>query len=132
MNTAVAQVRFARPTNRLAEVERFYTDVLGLPVIYRFSDHAGYDGVMIGLPNADCHLEFTSDLDGSPCPPPSRENLLVLYFRSDAQMYEVVDRLAMAGCEPVEAENPYWAEVGALTFTDPDGWRVVLVPRPVF
>ncbi|WP_420094069.1 hypothetical protein [Mycolicibacterium tusciae] len=22
--------------------------------------------------------------------------------------------------------------MGALTFADPDGWRVVLVPRPVF
>ena len=89
MNTAVAQVRIARPTDRLAEVERFYTHALGLPVIYRFSNHAGYDGVMIGLPDTDYHLEFTSHVDGSPCPAPSRENLLVLYFRSDAQMYAV-------------------------------------------
>ena len=28
------------------------------------------------------------------------------------------------------AENPYWEAVGALTFEDPDGWRVVLVPGP--
>jgi catechol 2,3-dioxygenase-like lactoylglutathione lyase family enzyme len=132
MNTAVAQVRIARPTDRLAEVERFYTDVLGLPVIYRFADHAGYDGVMIGLPGSDCHLEFTSHVDCSPLPAPSRENLLVLYFRGDAQMYGVVDRLALAGQQPVDAENPYWAGVGALTFEDPDRWRVVLVPRPVF
>ena len=68
MNTAVAQVRIARPTDRLAEVERFYTDAQGLPVIYRFSNHAGYDGVMIGLPDVDYHLEFTSHVDGSPCP----------------------------------------------------------------
>ena len=132
MNTAVAQVRIARPTDRLAEVERFYTDALGLPVIYRFSNHAGYDGVMIGLPGIDYHLEFTSHVGGSPGPAPSRENLLVLYFGSDAQMYEVVERLAMAGGQPVDAENPYWAGVGALTFEDPDGWRVVLAPRPVF
>lgn len=132
MNTAVAQVRIARPTDRLAEVERFYTDALGLPVIYRFSNHAGYDGVMIGLPGIDYHLEFTSHVGGSPGPAPSRENLLVLYFRSDAQMYEVVERLALAGRQPVDAENPYWAGVGALTFEDPDGWRVVLAPRPVF
>ena len=132
MNTAVAQVRIARPTDRLAEVERFYTHALGLPVIYRFANHAGYDGVMIGLPDTDYHLEFTSHVDGSPCPAPSRENLLVLYFRNDAQMYAVIDRLAAAGHEPVDAENPYWAGVGALTFEDPDGWRVVLVPRPVF
>ncbi|WP_373291634.1 hypothetical protein [Nocardia camponoti] len=31
-----------------------------------------------------------------------------------------------------DAENPYWEKAGAVTFADPDGWRVVLCPRPVF
>jgi hypothetical protein len=47
-------------------------------------------------------------------------------------MYDVVERLAAAGHEPVEAEKPYWAGVGALTFEAPDGWRLVLVPTRVF
>ncbi|RKT84044.1 VOC family protein [Saccharopolyspora antimicrobica] len=128
----VAQVRVARPTDRLAEVEQFYAEVIGLPVIGRFENHAGYDGVMLGLPGTGHHLEFTSHTDGSPCPAPTAENLLVLYFHGDARMYDVVERLAEAGHEPVPAENPYWAGVGALTFEDPDGWRVVLVPKPVF
>ncbi len=131
MGIALAQVRVARPTDRLAQVERFYAQHLGLPVIYRFENHAGYDGVMLGLPGVDHHLEFTSHIDGSPCPAPSRENLLVLYFHGDAQMYDVVERLAAAGHEPVAAENPYWATVGALTYEDPDRWRVVLVPKRV-
>nr|WP_234809915.1 hypothetical protein [Mycolicibacterium tusciae] len=42
-----------------------------MPVIYRFANHAGYDGVMIGLPGIDHHLEFTSHVDGSPGPAPS-------------------------------------------------------------
>ncbi len=129
---AVAQVRIARPTGRLQEVEQFYSTHLGLPVLYRFENHAGYDGVMLGLPGTDYHLEFTSQADGSPCPAPSSDNLLVLYFHGEARMYDVVERLAAAGHEPVEAENPYWAGVGALTFEDPDGWRVTLVPKPVF
>ena len=29
-------------------------------------------------------------------------------------------------------ENPFWESVGALTFEDPDGWRVVLVPAVGF
>jgi catechol 2,3-dioxygenase-like lactoylglutathione lyase family enzyme len=131
MSTAIAQVRIARPTDQLAEVERFYARNLGLPVIYRFTSHAGYDGVMIGLPGTDYHLEFTSHVDGSPCPAPSRDNLLVLYFHNHAEMYDAVERVTAAGHEPVDAENPYWAAVGALTFEDPDHWRVVLVPRPV-
>lgn len=28
----------------------------------------------------------------------------------------------------VEAENPYWASIDAVTFADPDGWHVVLAP----
>jgi catechol 2,3-dioxygenase-like lactoylglutathione lyase family enzyme len=128
---SVAQVRVARPTDQLAAVETFYSEHLGLPVIYRFHGHAGYDGVMLGLPGSDYRLEFTSHADGSPCPAPTANNLLVLYFACDAQMYDTVERLAAAGHRPVEAENPYWTGVGAMTFEDPDGWRVVLVPKPV-
>lgn len=127
----VAQVRVARPTDRLAEVQRFYAEILGLPVLYRFENHAGFDGVMLGLPGGRYHLEFTSSHTGSPCPAPSKENLLVLYFESEAAMYDVVERLAGHGCEPVPAENPYWTDHGALSFEDPDGWRVVLAPKPV-
>jgi catechol 2,3-dioxygenase-like lactoylglutathione lyase family enzyme len=127
----VAQVRVARPTERLADVEEFYAENLGLPVLYRFSDHAGYDGVMLGLPGSRYHLEFTSRRGGGTPAAPTAENLLVLYFRGDAEMYGVVERLAAAGHQPVAAENPYWDTVGALTFEDPDGFRVVLVPRPV-
>ncbi len=87
---------------------------------------------MLGLPGTDYHLEFTSHVDGSPCPAPTRDNLLVFYFHNDGQMYDAVERLAAAGHGPVEAENPYWSAAGALTFEDPDGWRVVLVPKPVF
>jgi catechol 2,3-dioxygenase-like lactoylglutathione lyase family enzyme len=132
MLVELAQIRVARPTDRLAEVESFYAETLGLPVLYRFENHDGYSGVMLGLPGAEFHLEFTTHVSGSPCPAPTLDNLLVLYFPGDAQMYEVVERLAAAGCSPVEPENPYWNKVGALTFEDPDRWRVVLVPRRVF
>lgn len=128
----VAQVRIARPTDRLDDVVAFYRDLIGLPELYRFVGHSGYDGVMLGLPDADYHLEFTSHEAGSPCPAPSQENLLVLYFPGESAMYGVVERFGAAGHEPVEAENPYWDQVGAMTFEDPDGWRVVLVPKPVF
>jgi hypothetical protein len=127
----VAQVRVARPTDRLADVEKFYAEDLGLPVLYRFHDHDGYDGLMLGLPGGAYHLEFTSRHGGSAPPAPTPENLLVLYFRGDADMCSVVERLGAAGHQPVLAENPFWGSVGGLTFEDPDGFRVVLVPRPV-
>jgi catechol 2,3-dioxygenase-like lactoylglutathione lyase family enzyme len=127
----VHQVRIARPTDRLEEVVRFYRDGLGLREIDSFKEHAGFSGVMLGLPGTGHHLEFTSHRDGSPGQAPSRENLLVLYFGSAAEADAVVERLGEQGHAPVEAENPFWKTVDAVTVEDPDGWRVVLVPAPV-
>ena len=122
----VVQVRVARPTDRLEEVVRFYRDGLGLRVLGTFAGHAGYDGVMLGLPGAGCHLEFTRHAEGSPCPAPTKDNLLVLYVEDRAALLGKVEQLRAHGSEPVEPENPYWAEKG-FTFEDPDGWRVVLM-----
>ena len=122
----VVQVRVARPTDRLPEVVRFYRDALGLRELGSFAGHAGYDGVMLGLPGSAYHLEFTQHAHGSPCPAPSRDNLLVFYIEDKEALARVVARLRAHGHEPVAPENPYWAEQG-VTFADPDGWRVVLM-----
>ena len=44
--------RLARPARDLAVSVRFYRDLVGLPVIGGFEDHAGYDGVFFGSPAA--------------------------------------------------------------------------------
>ena len=128
----VRQVRIARPTDRLDAVVRFYRDGLGLLELDRFEDHDGFSGVMLGLPDAAYHLEFTTHVQGSPGAAPSHENLLVLYFGSGAEAAAVVQRLSGLGYDSVEAENPFWEKVGAVTVEDPDGWRVVLAPRPAY
>ena len=118
------QVRFARHTERLEEIVRFYGEGLALPELGRFEGHEGYDGVFFALPGTDAHLEFTSGgQHGAPEPHP--ETMLVLYL-GDAQAVEEI-RLR-AGAEPVEAANPYWTKNG-VTLVDPDGFRVVLVPE---
>jgi len=117
----VARVRFARPTDRLEECVAFYRDGVGLELLGSFEDHAGYDGVFLGLPG-ERNLELTRHASGSPGDAPSRDNLLVLYVTDDT----IERRLRAAGHGPVEPENPYWGSHGALTFEDPDGWRVVL------
>lgn len=122
----VAEVRVARPTDRLGEVVRFYCDGLGLKQIGSFEGHAGYSGVMLGLPGRDYHLEFTHHEAGSPCPAPTKDNLLVFYIPDLDAIGRLVARLASLGHSPVEPENPYWKDKG-VTFEDPDGWRVVLM-----
>ncbi len=74
------RVRIARPTDKLAEVVAFYRDVIGLKELGSFQGHAGYDGVILGLPGWQYYLEFTQHVKGSPCPSPSRDNLLVFYL----------------------------------------------------
>ena len=120
----IAAVRFARPTDRLEDVLRFYEDGLGLRRIDCFDDHAGYSGVMLGLPGEEVHLELTTHEEGSPGPAPTRDNLLVLYLTDRDAITAVESRMRGLGHGPVEPENPYWSD--DLTFEDPDGWRVVL------
>src|SRR3954471_6979689 len=118
------ELRVARHTERLDELVAFYRDAIGLPEIGGFRDHAGYDGVFLAVPGTGAHLELTAGGDhGAPAPHP--ESLLVLYLGDEAAVQEAAARV---GGEPVAPANPYWAEHG-LTFEDPDGFRVVLVPE---
>lgn len=122
----IAQVRIARPTDKLDEIISFYRDGLGLVEVGRFEDHDGYSGVMFGLPGRAYHLEFTQHKDGSPSPAPSRDNLMVFYIPEIDDIAKLSGRLAEMGYPEVEPENPYWAGKG-ITIEDPDGWRVVLM-----
>jgi len=53
------KLRVARPTDDLEAVAKFYREGLGFTELYRFADHDGFDGVMLGLRGAPYHLEFT-------------------------------------------------------------------------
>jgi catechol 2,3-dioxygenase-like lactoylglutathione lyase family enzyme len=118
------ELRVARHTERLDEVVGFYRDGLGLPEIGGFHEHDGYDGVFLELPGTGAHLELTAG-GGQVAPAPHPESLLVLYLGDDEAVQTVAARLA---ADPIPPANPYWAEHG-LTFQDPDGFRVVLVPE---
>jgi catechol 2,3-dioxygenase-like lactoylglutathione lyase family enzyme len=118
------QVCFARHTDRLEEVVRFYRDGIGLGEVGRFRDHAGYDGVFLAANGSGAHLEFTSGGRETP-PEPHPESLVVLYLGDEETVRAVTARL---GVDPVTAANPYWNEHG-VTVEDPDGFRVVLAPE---
>jgi catechol 2,3-dioxygenase-like lactoylglutathione lyase family enzyme len=125
------QIRVARPTDKLAEVVTFYRDGMGLPMIAHFESHAGYSGVILGTPTDHFHLEFTHAEAGSPCPAPTKDNLLVFYIPEDKVYAEAVKRMKDHGYQPVEPENPYWKDK-SYTFEDPDGWRMVIYRGEAF
>jgi catechol 2,3-dioxygenase-like lactoylglutathione lyase family enzyme len=118
------QLRVARHTERLDEVVAFYRDGIGLAEVGGFHGHDGYDGVFLAVPGTGTHLELTAGGE-HPAPTPHPETLLVFYLGEEELVAEVAARL---GQEAVAPANPYWAEHG-LTFEDPDGFRVVLVPE---
>jgi catechol 2,3-dioxygenase-like lactoylglutathione lyase family enzyme len=126
MPTKFTQFRVARPTDKLDQLIDFYRDGLGLTELGSFHDHDGFSGIMLGPEGETYHLEFTSHIAGSPCPAPTKDNLLVFYFANAAQRNLVARRLLDKGYREVAPENPYWKTHG-ITFEDPDQWRVVLM-----
>jgi catechol 2,3-dioxygenase-like lactoylglutathione lyase family enzyme len=118
-------LRVARPSDNLDAVVKFYRDGLGFTVLYEFTDHDDFDGVMLGHPGAEYHLEFTRKEGHKAGKAPTEENLLVFYFPDDAEWKRAVDQMERHGHRSVKSFNPYWDRKGK-TFEDPDGYRVVL------
>jgi catechol 2,3-dioxygenase-like lactoylglutathione lyase family enzyme len=123
--TPVPILRVARPTDNLEALLRFYAHGLGFDVLYRFEDHDGFDGVMLGQAGAPYHFEFTRKRGHTVGRAPTPDNLLVFYLPEAVAWAEAVRRLRDAGFDPVPSFNPYWDRDGA-TFEDPDGYRIVL------
>lgn len=121
----IPTLRIARPSDDLSPLITFYRDGLGLEVLYRFEDHGGFDGVMLGKPGQPYHFEFTRAHGHHAGRAPTEDNLLVFYLPDDVEWNAAVARMTAAGFAPVTAFNPYWDRQGR-TFEDPDGYRIVL------
>jgi hypothetical protein len=124
-------MRVARPTRDLDRIRSFYEHVVGLPVLWSFVDHDGFDGVIFGVPDERAQLELVRSPHGD-APSPSREDALVLYGNGATAAADIVGRLERAAAVEVTADdptlNPYWPREGARCFIDPDGYRLIVVP----
>jgi catechol 2,3-dioxygenase-like lactoylglutathione lyase family enzyme len=118
-------IRIARPTDKLDEVIRFYTDGLGFEILDRFENHQGFNGIMVGMPGEPYHFEFTHQQGHLVGCAPTQDNLIVFYLPNRQEWQCAVDRLKSIGSEQIKSYNPYWDDNG-LTFEDPDGYRIVL------
>ncbi|MFF4340822.1 VOC family protein [Kitasatospora sp. NPDC001540] len=122
-------VRYARPSRDLAAAERFWTEGLGLSVLWRTTERVPgeHDLVMVGLPGGSWHFELARDPERPVEPTPTVEDLFVLYLGGPVDE-ALVERLVEAGGTRVAAHNPYWDEHG-VTVRDPDGYDLVLCSR---
>lgn len=122
------RLRVARPVTDLDASARRYAEGLGLEELGRFTGHAGFDGVMLGVPGWAWHLELTRCPGHPVAPAPTAEDLLVLYLPDPAAFSARCAAMEGAGFRRVPAFNPYWDAQG-VSFADPDGYRVVLCRR---
>jgi catechol 2,3-dioxygenase-like lactoylglutathione lyase family enzyme len=118
-------LRIARPVSNLASTTDMYCHGLKLRVIDKFENHDGFDGVMLGVPGADYHFEFTHSRNHPVLPTPTVEDLAVLYIPSEPEWLATCTRMLAAGFKQVTSFNPYWEAQGR-TYEDRDGYRIVL------
>jgi len=79
-------LRVARPTDDLDALLPFYQQGLGLKILYRFEDHDGFDGVMLGHDHAPYHFEFTQARGHAARRAPTLDNLIVFKQRHSGFM----------------------------------------------
>ena len=118
------EFRFARHTNNLEAIKSFYIGILGLELLGSFENHNGYDGVFIGIPNTDWHLEFTKS-DEKIAFNFNEDDILVLYPNTKIEFNVLISNLLRHHISSITSKNPYWNENGQM-YLDPDGYRVVI------
>jgi len=116
--------RAARHTTDLNRIIDFYGRILGLKVLAQFKAHNNYDGVFLGPPGADWHLEFTVS-DITPVHLPDDDDLLVFYAETITEFNSIKEKFIAENIKPSAPKNPYWEKNG-ITFEDPDGFRIVI------
>ncbi|HVO06934.1 MAG TPA: VOC family protein [Burkholderiaceae bacterium] len=117
-------LRIARPVRDLQRTATMYRRGLRLHPLGSFQDHAGFDGVMLGVPDAAYHFEFTRGPEPA-VPASSPEDLVVLYVPEPHEWAVLCRNMLAAGFRAVASFNPYW-DVRGRTFEDADGHRIVL------
>jgi extradiol dioxygenase family protein len=120
--------RVARHTTNLEALIFFYGEVLGLRILGSFKNHEGYDGIFLGHPGENWHLEFTVS-NQAPDHHADEDDQLVFYPLTLDDYDKLVAKIQSTGIQPLAPKNPYWLANGT-TFADPDRFRVVIA-KPV-
>jgi len=123
------QFRVARHTNNLQVIKSFYTSILGFEILGSFENHNHYDGLFLGFPNSNWHLEFTTSNEKANHHF-DEDDLLVLYPETQNDYDSLLESLTKNKILLVPSKNPYWHENGKM-FLDPDSYRIVISPLKI-
>lgn len=116
--------RVARHTNDLDKIKTFYTTVLGFEVLGSFENHDSYDGLFLGKPNLDWHLEFTTS-DETVDFNYNEDDILVFYPVTKDEFDSLIQNIQKQNITFIKAKNPFWNENGKM-ICDPDGYQIVI------
>ena len=87
--------------------------------------------MIFGSPEARWQLEIVSTPQRV-TPRPTIEDAMVLYLSDPSELVQVTTRLRAVETPEVHGDdpdqNPYWPRNGAMTFVDPDGFRLIISP----
>ncbi len=119
--------RYARHTTNLQEIEKFYTEIIGLEKIGSFENHNDYDGLFLGHKNSNWHLEFTTSTN-KPNSKFDQDDILVFYLNSEIELAQIKKTLKQKNINLEAPKNPYWSENGIM-ISDPDRFKVVFTVR---
>lgn len=115
--------RYARHTNNLLSIEKFYTEVVGLEKLGGFENHNKYDGLFLGHKNSNWHLEFTTSSE-QPKSKFDEDDILVFYVNSEIELAKIRKTLQQKNIHLEVPKNPYWKENGIM-ISDPDNFKIV-------
>lgn len=116
--------RLARHTNDLEKIKTFYVNVLGFEVLGSFENHDNYNGIFIGYPNSDWHLEFTKS-DSNANHFSDEDDIIVLYPETILKYNTLINSILDNNISIITSKNPYWNQNGKMIL-DPDGFRIVV------
>lgn len=121
--------RYARHTNNLKALETFYTEIVGLEKLGGFENHSSYDGIFLGDPTENWHLEFTSSTE-EPIHQFDEDDALVFYLDHLEDFENLQQRLKRYSIELLIPKNPYWRENG-IQISDPDGVNIIFTLKKI-
>ncbi len=102
--------RYARHTNDLKSLIKFFTEVIGLKKFGGFENHSGYNGVFLGYPPLDWHLEFTES-NAKVDHRPDEDDLIVFYFNSEEELNTIKKNIENSGIPLIKSKNSYWQKM---------------------
>ena len=118
------ELRVSRHTNNLENIKSFYVNILGLEILGGFENHNNYDGIFIGKPSENWHLEFTKSKEkiNINC---NEEDYLVFYPENQLEYDQILKNIETNNIKFITSKNPYWNENGKIIL-DPDGFGIII------